>query len=116
MIQVSMENACSFAHSMDEELSNPEQFLPATSGWLLQNQPVLAHLSRAMALRLGGDERAAEVAEAVVGYVIRLVDHSEANHKLCRALEGESCPVHGQPGAETPLTGKRKYCCHQHPG
>lgn len=113
MILVSQENARSFAHSMDEELSSPEQFLTSTSGWLLGHQPVLAHLSRAMALRLGGDERAAEVTESVLGYMVRLLDHAEANERLRHQLEGEICPVHGNPAAAAVTSGKRKYCCHR---
>lgn len=111
MILVSMENASSFAHSMDEELSSPDEFLPRTSDWLLSHQPVLAHLSRAMALKLAGDDRAAEVAESVVGYMIRLLDHAESNERLRRQMMGEVCPVHGTVGAGAHEDGRRRYCC-----
>jgi len=56
---VSIENACSFAHSTDEGLSSPGQFFEATACWLKESQPVIARLTHEMATRLCGDGTAA---------------------------------------------------------
>jgi len=110
MQKISVENACSFAHSMDEELSDPEQFFVATSQWLRENQPVIATLSYEMGMRLCGAEASALAAQAVVGYILRLLEHSEANDSLrCRWL-GEECPHVSFPLGK-PEEGHRKYCC-----
>ncbi len=84
MIRISVEHACSFARSMDEELSIPEQFFDATEQWLKEQQPVLAALSYEMAKHLSNDETAAATARLVVGYVLRLMAHAEANQQLQR--------------------------------
>lgn len=115
MIQVSVDNACSFAHSLDEELSSPEQFFTATSGWLERSQPVLAKLSREMAVRLSGDERSAAAAQAVVGYVLRLISHAEANESLRCQWGDEKCPRVCLPLGE-PWEGQRRYCCKRKDG
>ncbi|MHB1161837.1 MAG: hypothetical protein ACYC3V_16140 [Chloroflexota bacterium] len=110
MQRISVENACSFAHSVDEELSSPEQFFAATSGWLSEDQPVLAQLSREMALRLCGEESAAVAAQAVVGYVVRLIAHAEANQELRCQWADEKCPHVSFPFGQ-PEDGQRKFCC-----
>jgi len=112
VIRISVDNACSFARSMDEELSSPEQFFAATSEWLKENQPVLAELSRAMAVRLCGDDTAAAATQAVVGYTIRLLSHAEANQSLGCQWGDEKCP-HVQFPLGEPEPGHRKYCCHK---
>lgn len=84
MIRISVEHACSFARTMDEELSSPEQFFVATRQWLREQQPVLATLGYEMARRPAADETAAATTHAVVGYVLRLMAHAEANQKLER--------------------------------
>ena len=109
MQKISVENACSFAHSLDEELSSPEQFFAVTSQWLKETQPVVAKLSYEMGMRLCGGETAAMAAQAVVGYMLRLVEHSDANHAL-QCLMGEECP-HAHSPAGKPEDGQRKYCC-----
>ncbi len=81
---ITVDHATSFARSIDEELSRPEQFFTATSQWLNEHQPVLSALSFQMGLRLSGDKQAAAVAQTVVGYVLRLLEHSEANDALSR--------------------------------
>ena len=112
MMKISVDNACSFAHSMDEELSSPEQFFVATSQWLQENQPVLARLSHDMALQLCGDEHSAAAAQAVVGYMLRLISHAEANESLSCQWANEECP-HVQFPLGEPQAGHRKYCCHK---
>ncbi len=114
MIQVSVESACSFAHSLDEELSNPAQFFEATTGWLSAHQPVLAGLSREMALRLCGDETSSLAAQAVVGYVLRLLTHAEANQDLRCQWSDEECPHVCFPLGE-PGEGHRRFCCKRKP-
>ncbi len=84
MIAVSVDHSSSFARSIDEELSCPEQFFTVTSQWLQEHQPVLSALSYQMGLRLSGDARSAAVAQTVVGYVLRLLDHAQANDALSR--------------------------------
>lgn len=112
MIQVSIENACSFAHSVDEELSNPEQFFEAAAGWLKENQPVIARLSHEMAMRLCGEETAAAGAQAVVGYMLRLLAHAEANQDLRCQWAHDRCPEVCFP-LGMPAEGERKYCCRR---
>ncbi len=112
MIRISVDNACSFARSLDEELTHPEQFFAATSEWLKENQPVLASLSHEMAMRLCGEPASAVAAQAVVGYMLRLLSHAEANQTLRCQLSGEACPHVHFPFGE-PDEGHRKYCCHQ---
>lgn len=110
MNKISVENACSFARSMDEELSDPEQFFLATSQWLKESQPVVAKISYEMSVRLCGEEAPAAAVQAVVGYVLRLLEHSEANHDLHCRWAGEQCPHVSFPLGE-PEEGRRKYCC-----
>ena len=110
MLKVSVENACSFAHSMDEELASPSQFFEATAGWLRENQPVLARLSQEMAVRLCGENSSATAVQAVVGYVLRLLEHAEANQQLRCQWAHDQCPAVSFPFGE-PAAGERKYCC-----
>ncbi len=110
MQKISVESACSFAHSMDEELASPEQFFSATSQWLVDNQPVVARLSYEMGMRLCGDETPAKAVQAVVGYMLRLAEHTDANHQLECKWIGDQCPRdHSGSGEEG--NGHRKYCC-----
>lgn len=110
MLKISVDNACSFARSLDEELSTPDQFFAATSQWLKENQPVLANLSREMAMRLCGDKVAAETAQAVVGYMVRLMAHAESNQDMRCQWANEQCPHVSFPFGE-PEEGHRRYCC-----
>ena len=82
MIKISTDHATSFARTIDEELAVPEQFFAATSEWLKENQPVLSALSYQMGLRLSGDRSCAAATQTVVGYVLRLLEHAEANEAL----------------------------------
>ncbi|HEX9015921.1 MAG TPA: hypothetical protein VF960_07985 [Chloroflexota bacterium] len=87
MLRISVDNATSFARSIDEELRCPEQFFSATSQWLNEHEPVLSALSYQMGLRLSNDKKAAAVAQTVVGYMLRLMDHAQANATLAKKLE-----------------------------
>ncbi len=86
MQTISVGHATSFARSIDEELASPERFFAVTSQWLNEHQPVLSALSYQMGLRLSGDKHAVAVAQTVVGYVLRLLDHADENASLSRRL------------------------------
>ncbi len=92
MIKISTDHATSFARTIDEELAVPEQFFAATSEWLKANQPVLSALSYQMGLRLSGDRGCAAATQTVVGYVLRLLEHAEANEALSIRLSAMSAP------------------------
>lgn len=88
MLRISVDNAASFARSIDEELKCPEQFFSATSQWLNEHEPVLSALSYQMGLKLTDDKRSAAMAQTVVGYMLRLLDHAQANALLAKKLDG----------------------------
>lgn len=92
MLKISTDHATSFARTIDEELSSPDEFFAATSQWLNDNQPMLSALSYQMGLRLSGDRAAAAATQTVVGYVLRLLEHAEANDTFSRRWSSTGAP------------------------
>lgn len=103
MEKVTIEQACSFAHSIDDQTADPGRFYEETAGWLLRENPVLATVVIGMANRLIGDNP--ELVNAVLsisGYSARLLDHAEQNRVLAWTCGEGNCPVEN-----------RRFCCHK---